>query len=98
MRQDRKRLSRNVPLHPAVRHLNNTKDDNRLVNLKWGTRAENLQQCFVEGRSHKGKLSVAQVKEIRESDLSCTALAAKYGMCKSNMHKIKSGKYWSYVT
>lgn len=44
------------------------------------------------------KLTVDQVREIRASDLKPQELAAKYGICFSNVHRILSGQAWRDVS
>lgn len=41
-----------APEGHEVRHLNGDSHDNRASNLRWGTRAENMQDMVRHGRSH----------------------------------------------
>jgi hypothetical protein len=50
--------------HVAM-HLNDDPSDNRLENLKWGTRSENVRDSVSKGRYHKQKLSLQDKEDIR---------------------------------
>lgn len=54
------------------RHLNGKRDDNRLKNLKWGTRQENQMDRVTHGTDNRGdhhgmsRLNEKEVRQIRE--------------------------------
>lgn len=43
------------------------------------------------------KLTPELVKEIRESSLSCIALAREYGVSESTIRSVKNGQSWGLV-
>lgn len=59
------------PKGQQCRHLNGKRDDNRLENLKWGTRQENQADRILHGTDHRGekhklsKLTDDKVRQIR---------------------------------
>jgi hypothetical protein len=64
-------------------HLDADPTNNRLSNLKWGTRKENQQQMFLDEHAHWQKLTAEQVREIRrrkEAGETYKELAEAFGM------------------
>jgi len=91
-----------------ARHLNGNKLDNRLANLTWGTRLENMRDRKEQGgydlRGEKhpsNKLTDKQVIEIRKmhasGKLTHRAIANKYNVCRSTITCILRGKTWSHI-
>ncbi len=83
------------------RHLNGDPQDNRLANLKWGTRLENIKDLIAtSGRAARGGLTYEQAAKIRgSSDRSWgwqRRLALKYGVHECTISKIILRQ--SYVT
>ena len=78
--------------------------DNRLINLRWGTRQENchdkwLQNSMPHGERHsKAKLTEDQVRSIKEDRRSYDALADHYGVSKSCIAMIKSNRNWKWLS
>lgn len=89
------------------RHLNDNKIDNKLVNLKWGTREENVADMFVNGKRFRGekhpwsRLNEGKVREIR--NIYATGkhvqreIAKMFGIDTSTVSNIITGKRWGYV-
>ena len=88
-----------------VNHKNGKKDDNRLENLEWVTKSENVKHSFAIGlQSNKGekhpnhKLTLLQVSEIRNKYIprkySSRKLAAEYNISKTNVLDIVNGRIW----
>lgn len=91
---------------PAVAHCNGDKTDNRAVNLRWVTAAENNADKIAHGthvfgeRSASSKLTAAMVTEARAEasrGVSHTTLAARYGVDRSVLSRAVKGKTWRHV-
>lgn len=87
------------------RHLNGKRQDNRLENLKWGTKSENQQDRVLHGTTNRGrgnaKLTSVQVSEIRQllmsSKYTHRSIAAMFGVCESTITDINIGRRWRGV-
>lgn len=82
--------------------------NNRLGNLRWGTRSENMQDAIrhgtinrngMQGEAHpRAKLSDAAVLAIRAAnDASTEQLASAYGVSRSAIKSVRSGKSWTHL-
>lgn len=86
-------------------HKNGKPWDNRLENLRWGTRSENLHDAVRHGQKpvgeavHSAKLTREQVRQIRTKigTASCSAIAREYGVTDSAIRSIKDGRTWAHV-
>jgi len=86
-----------------VCHRNGDKADNRVGNLYWGTRLENMADRERLGEAARGeqhghaKLSEAQVLAIRRDERFQYLIAAEYGVSRRLVGMIKAGKVWKHV-
>jgi hypothetical protein len=89
-------------------HFNAVKSDNRLDNLKWGTRVENISDRVRHGtlvcgeKSPRSKLTSDQVKEIRRiyarGGRSLKELANQYGLLNGeSIRAIVNCVNWKHV-
>jgi hypothetical protein len=89
-------------------HGNGNRLDNRLENLRWGTRVENMSDRDRHGRTahQKGerhgcsKLTekdVAEIIRLCQSGRSRTAVARDFGVSQSHVSSIVLGKRWGHV-
>lgn len=62
-----------------------------------GTQADNLRDMAQKGRSGVSKLSAAQVREIRASRESNSALALRYGVTARLVRRARSGETWKHI-
>lgn len=95
-----------TPDHEA-RHLNGDPKDNRIENLAWGTKKENMEDRDRHGRTPIGesvpgaKLTPGDVIDIREayseSNHTINDLADKYDAGYSTIRAILTGRTWSHV-
>jgi hypothetical protein len=101
------------PPRQEVRHGPGGKLDNRLVNLSYGTRADNENDKVRDGtfrhgggtywgeRHHQSKLTAAIVLECRRRAAAGeqqTALALEFGISQSAMNNAILGKTWRHLT
>jgi hypothetical protein len=84
-----------------VNHIDGNKQNNAVENLEWTTHSANLQHAFRD-LLHKSKLlKPADVRCIRRrlaNGAKVEQLAALYGVSKSAISKIKTGRTWHWLT
>ena len=95
------------PTNHEILHLNHIPWDNRLANLRYGTRSENLKMDYaagvrrlpkVVGEKHpKAKLDESSIRRIRVSGLSMAELGRVFGVCYQTIGAIKDRKTWKHV-
>lgn len=76
------------------RHLNGRRGDNRLANLRWGSRAENEADKRRHRRSGH-KLTAALARRIRRARGLQRQVAARFNVSPSLVSMIRSGKSWA---
>lgn len=91
-----------------VDHINANKQDNRLINLEYVTGKENCRRARELGlykspsgeKSGRAKLTVAQVKEIRNrlaKKDNKSVIAKDFNICLNNIYAIKHRKSWKNI-
>lgn len=91
--------------YTELNHINSNKTDNRVENLQWCTRGQNISEAYrkglmcVKGRGNPNrKLTEGQVMEIFNSGESNINLSKKYNVTSSTIGDIKRGTKWSHLT
>lgn len=86
-----------------VAHNDGNPENNRADNLRWATRKENMADCLAHGTKRQGekvntaKITAAEVREIRDSEESASAIAKRYGMTEVNVRHIRTRKTWKHI-
>lgn len=87
----------------VARHINDDKDDNRVENLAWGTRAQNYEDAKRNGRLLRGEsapwsiLTENDVREILRDERSHQRIADQYGVARTTISSIKQRENWAWV-
>jgi hypothetical protein len=77
--------------------------NNNLENLRWDTRSGNQSDRIKHGTHQNGerncsaKLTEEQVKSIIESNEPQKVIASRFGISRSTIYSIKTGRRWSHL-
>ena len=93
---------KNPQSKPHINHINGIKHDNRIENLEWCTRSENMIHSHVvlkQGRANK--LSESQIKEIvtyHSKGMTYKEIATLFPVSYSTIRRLMSGVEYKTVT
>lgn len=85
-------------------HKDGCKTNNNLENLRWDTRAGNMQDVIAHGRSNRGercpsnKIPESAIPLIRLDARRQNVIAHEYGVDPSTISSIKSHRIWKHIT
>ena len=88
------------PYGHESRHLDGDPGNNRIGNLTWGTRLENMRDKQRHGTERHGedkpgaRLTVADARAIRADHRSSRVVAAEYGVSHTAVLRIRRGHRW----
>ena len=84
-------------------HGNGVRTDNRLENLRWDTRKNNMADASRHGTTNRGercptsKLTREQVYAIRAAAGTQREIGARFGISREHVRDIRSGKRWGWL-
>jgi len=87
-----------------VRHKDGNRTNNRIENLCWGTRKDNMADAIAHGRTNRGmrcstrKLDEAAVLAILRDNRTQAEIAKEYGVNHATISLIKSRKRWGHLS
>ncbi len=94
------------PAGMECRHLDGDRTNNRVSNLQWDTRQENMADrkrhgtAQIGSRHGKSQLTECQVANIlseHSHGVNVHSLAVRYGVCKATIRFIICGRTWKHV-
>ena len=95
----------NLKDRTELNHINGIKSDNRVNNLEWSTRSENLKHAFKMGlidnigiNNPSAKLNEFQVRVIKRcDDLSGAELGKIFGIDETQIYSIRVKRTWKHI-
>jgi len=94
-----------APVGMESRHLDGTRNNNHLSNLRWGTRVENMADKIRHGtmarlfgeHNPQAKLCEDDVRKIRAMKGTLQEVADQFGIHFGTVSQIKNRKRWNHI-
>ena len=90
------------PKGADIRHKDGDRTNNTASNLEYGTRSQNLRDCYeYGGRKGNGKLFREDVLDIKRriaAGDNCREIAKDYGVNSAAIYHIRNGTTFAYIT
>lgn len=91
---------------PEVNHIDADKENNRVQNLEWCTRRENIDHVMSMGMQRRGNThGMSRISEDTaikilqmDADMLCTQIARELSVSFHIVWKIRSGKTWKHLS
>lgn len=80
-----------------VLHKNGVAGDNRLENLRYGTRSENNIDISKMGRRKLPLKHVPEIKAMYRAGISLSEISEKFGVSRAAVHAIGKRRYYKHV-
>ena len=87
------------PANADIRHLDGNPKNNRLDNLAYGTRSENILDVYAQGKTWRitTKEQAQEVKELLKTSMSCKSIARETKVGISTVYAIKQGRNFAWL-
>lgn len=96
------------PFNKECNHKNGIRDDNRLENLEWVTRSQNLRHSYeqLERKSTRGEKSgmskltnkaVIEIRSLLNQGIAQSKIANLYNVHQMQISRIKNYKTWKHI-
>jgi hypothetical protein len=87
-------------------HQNDIRSDNRVSNLRWGTRKDNVGECIARGRFTRGEKNgnstledtdIPHIRELLREGVKVVEIAERFNVGEDTISNIKRGVRWNWL-
>ncbi len=80
-----------------ILHRNGKPTDNRLTNLRYGTRSQNNRDIVLHGRRRVSVQDIKDIRRLAKAGVTQRELSAEFGVCRSQISNIANKRHYAHV-